>query len=88
MHMIKIYIHLCFIQTSLAFVAQLLLYKRFGVDLVNAVDVRGCVDIQAQQPSRHTRGRVVTMVYYITTTCLGNYRIHARTGVCIIWQCQ
>ena len=61
--------------------------------IVHAVDVRGCVDIQAQGPSRHTRGRVdiqtqgpsrhirdrgrvVTMVYYNTTICLGNYRIH------------
>ena len=51
-------------------------YKRFDAGLIHAVDVRGCVDIQAQGPSRHIRGRVVTMVYYITTICHGNYRIH------------
>ena len=62
--------------------------KRFDADLVHAVDVRGCVDIQAQGPSRHIRSRVVTMVYYITTICPGNYRIHSlythtRAGVCV-----
>ena len=67
-HMIKIYIYLRFIQTLLAFVAQLLLYKQFDADLVYVVDVHGCVDIQAQGPSRQTRGRVVTMVYCITIT--------------------
>ena len=52
-------------------------------------DVRGCVDIQTQGPSRHTIGRVVTMVYYILQLALviivyiAYIHTHTRAQVCV-----